>query len=137
MDVLVLCLTCIPKAENGPATAGRKTARKSPVVGGSHIDLEQVALEQQIKHRKQMEEILTSLISKHGERLGDKLSLLRLGDGQINGINGTDHSCGSESTAKDGAAIVNDTVHQKQGRSDRGEFNKVTGKFINTLHCSK
>lgn len=133
----VLCSTCIPQAENGPATAGRKTARKCMVAGGSHIDLEQVAREQQIKNRKQMEEILASLVTKHGEQLGDKLSLLRLGAGQINGINGSDHSCGTGSAAQDGVAGVNDTVHQKQGRSGQGEFNKVTGKVINALHCSK
>lgn len=132
MHVCVLCSTCIPKAENGPATAGRKTARKSPVVGGSHIDLEQVALEQQIKHRKQMEEILASLVAKHGEQLGAKLGLLRLGEGQINGVNGTDYSCGTGT-----AAIVNDNEHQKQGRSDQGESNKVTGEAINAHHCSK
>lgn len=127
--VCVLCSTCILQAENGPASAGRKTARKSTVAGGAQIDLEQVAREQQIKNRKQMEEILASLVAKHGEQLGDKLSLLRLGDGQMNGINGTDHSCGTGPAAKDGAeATVNDTVHQKQGRSDQGEFNKVTGK---------
>lgn len=135
-----MCLSCalhILQAGNGPATAGRKTARKSTVAGGSHIDLEQVAREQQIKNRKQMEEILSLLVSTHGEQLGDRLSLLRGGDGQINGINGTDHSCGTRSAAKDGAATENDTVHQKQGRSDQGEFNKVTGKVINGLHCSK
>lgn len=137
MCMCVLCSTCIPKAENGPATAGRKTARKSPVVGGSHIDLEQVALEQQIKHRKQMEEILASLVAKHGEQLGDKLGLLRLGEGQINGVNGTDYSCGTGTAAKDGAAIVNDNEDQKQVRSDQGESNKVTGEAINAHHCSK
>lgn len=133
MRVCVLCSTCILQAGNGPATAGRKTARKSTVAGGSHIDLEQVAREQQIKNQKQMEEILASLVSKHGEQLGDKLSLLRLGESQINGINGTNHSCGVGSAAKDGAATVNDTVHPRQDRSDQGEFNKVTGKVINTL----
>lgn len=121
-----------PPAENGPATAGRKTARQSTVAGGSHIDLEQVAREQQIRNQKQMEEILASLVAKHGEQLGDKLSLLRQGDGQMNGIGGTNNSCGTGS-----AGTLNDPEPQKRGRSDRGEHNKVTGKVINALHCSK
>lgn len=128
--VFVRFPTCVLSAENGPASAGGKTARKSKVAGGAQIDLEQVAREQQIKNQKQMEEILASLVAKHGQQLGDKLSLLRQGGGQMNGINGSDLTCGAgAAAARDGAgAAENDTVHQNRGRSDQGELNKVTGK---------
>lgn len=125
-----MCVFCALHVSS--ATVGEKTARKSRVAGGSIIDLEQVAREQQIRHQKQMEEILASLVAKHGEQLGDKLSLLIRGEGQTNGLSGTSSHCGTGSAAKDSAATVNDHKHQKQG-----EFNKVTGEVINALHCSK
>lgn len=128
-----LCVSCtlhvIVEAENGPGSAARKIARKSTLAGGAHINLEKVAREQQIKNRKQMEEILTSLKAKHGDQVGDQKSLPTTGESGINAINGLDHSSETDSAAKDGPKLtVNDPTDQKQGRCGPGEFNKVTGK---------
>lgn len=84
-----------------------------------------------------MEEILTSLKAKHGEQVGDQKGLPTPVEGEINAINGLDHSSETGSAAKDGVKLsLNNPTDQKQGRCGPGEFNKVTGKvdLSSTMH---
>ncbi|XP_041800845.1 immunoglobulin-like and fibronectin type III domain-containing protein 1 [Chelmon rostratus] len=83
--------------ENEPAFAGKKTARKTTLAGGSQIDLEKVAREQQIKNREEMEKILASVKAKHKEgQLRDKKTLTTSGrDDDIGAITGPGKSSGA------------------------------------------
>lgn len=132
------------KAESGPTPAGKKIARKTTVAGGARIDLEEVAREQQIRNRKQMEEILASVKAKQEGQPGDIKTLSTSGrNGDINAINGASTN-GSGRGAEDAEdtedkevkLLFNDRMHNKHSRSGGADFNKVTGKvdLCLTLH---
>lgn len=126
----VYCISS-SKAESGPASAGKKIARKTTVAGGARIDLEEVAREQQIRIRKQMEEILASVKAKQEGQPGDVKTLPTGGrNGDINAISG------AEDTEDGEMKLFNDRMHQKHSRSGGADFNKVTGKvdLCPTLH---
>lgn len=128
------------KAESGPASAGKKMARKATAAGGARIDLEEVAREQQIRNRKQMEEILASVKAKREGQPGDIKTLPAGGrNGDINAISGasTNGSGGGAEDVEDGEVkLFNDRTHKKHSRSGGADFNKVTGKvdLCLTLH---
>lgn len=99
-------------------------ARKTMLAGGARIDLEKVAQEQQIKIRKQMEEILASVTAKQEGQLGVVLSTCER-DGEVNRISGTRQ--GSVARSAKYAQVqptVDDPVHKKHERSVPADFKK-------------
>lgn len=63
MTACVLFFTL--SAERDPASVGEKAARKTSLAGGTRVDLEKAAQQQQIKLQEQMERILTSVKAMH------------------------------------------------------------------------
>lgn len=118
-------VTCT--AESDPATAGKKTARKTTLAGGERIELEKVAQEQQMKLRQQMEESLASVRAKQEGQLGVTLPTCER-DGEVNTVSGTRQSSGTlqssvATSAKhtQGQPTVHEPTHKKHERSDPGK----------------
>ncbi|XP_070824971.1 immunoglobulin-like and fibronectin type III domain-containing protein 1 [Chaetodon trifascialis] len=118
----------VVEAENDPASAGKKIARKTTLAGGARIDLEKVAREQQIKSREEMEKILASVKAKHKEgQLRDKKTLTTSRrDGDINAITGPGKSSGvvkDEPNASRTSALSEPTGSKGQAktRNSRGD----------------
>ncbi|KAM8754346.1 immunoglobulin-like and fibronectin type III domain-containing protein 1 isoform 2-T3 [Acanthopagrus schlegelii] len=143
----------VVEADRDPASAGKKIARKTTLAGGSRVDLEKVAREQQMKNREEIERILASVKAKHGEgQLRDGTTITTSGsDGEISAITGSGKSNragkdktrgsggnsksrnlkgdGTVTTLDDGAEedlVVDGPKKKKQSRSGQADFDKVT-----------
>lgn len=126
------------------------------MAGGSRVDLEKVAREQQMKNREEIERILASVKAKHGEgQLRDGTTTTTGGsDGEISAITGSGKSNGAgknktrgsggnskcrnlkgdgsvttlEDVAEEEDLKVDGPKKKKHSRSGQADFDKVTGK---------
>ncbi|XP_070695062.1 immunoglobulin-like and fibronectin type III domain-containing protein 1 [Pempheris klunzingeri] len=80
----------VVEAESERASAGKDKGRKNTLARGARIDLEKVAMEQQIKIREEMEKILASVKAKQdGRQLKGEQTLPTCGkDGKTNAVTG-------------------------------------------------
>lgn len=124
-------VTCT--AESDPATAGKKTARKTTLAGGARIELEKVAQEQQMKLRQQMEESLASVRAKQEGQLGVTLPTCER-DGEVNTVSGTRQSSVATSAKHtQGQPTVDEPTHKKHERSVPGKVKMSNYTFSHEL----
>ncbi|XP_029291763.1 immunoglobulin-like and fibronectin type III domain-containing protein 1 [Cottoperca gobio] len=130
----------VVQAEGDPASAGRP--RKTTVGGGAQIDLEEVAREQQIKNREEMEKIFAAVKEKHGEgQLKGEKTLTTSGrDGEISAVGGPGRD-GTETKLEVSGCVTQEGVKltvdrpkkKKHTRSGQEDFDKVTEQDPNGL----
>ncbi|XP_070765961.1 immunoglobulin-like and fibronectin type III domain-containing protein 1 [Enoplosus armatus] len=131
----------VVEAEGDPASAGKKTARKTTLAGGTRTDLEKVAKEQQIKIQEEMEKILATVKAKHEDgQLKEQKTLTTSGrDGEISAVNGPGKNSGAvkdKPNAAEASALSDPTGSKEKAniKKSRGggtvtsqaDFDKVT-----------
>uniref|UniRef100_A0A3B5AY52 Immunoglobulin-like and fibronectin type III domain-containing protein 1 n=1 Tax=Stegastes partitus TaxID=144197 RepID=A0A3B5AY52_9TELE len=104
----------VVEAESNLA-GGKKIARKTTLAGGSRIDLDKVAKEQQIKYRQEMEKILASVKAKHeGGQPKEKMTITTGGgDSKISEITEPDKNAGAIKDKADAAKASAQPVGRK------------------------
>ncbi|KAM8863493.1 immunoglobulin-like and fibronectin type III domain-containing protein 1 isoform 3-T3 [Spinachia spinachia] len=110
----------VVQAESDPASAGMRRARKTTVASGAPIDLEKIAVEQQIKKREEMEKILAAVKAKHKE--GQVAAMDKKSEG--NSIDNTLDNSGC--ATREGGKRLGKPKNKKRMRSGQMDFDKVT-----------
>ncbi|XP_072304761.1 immunoglobulin-like and fibronectin type III domain-containing protein 1 [Eucyclogobius newberryi] len=108
-----------------PASTGKVKPRKSTVAGGSMIDIEKVAKDQQIKIQKEMERILAAHKAKQlvEQRNRDNQRIKKVKDGRQSSVTTLADTNGSEAT----------TGHTQQSKSKKKDKNrKLKGSTTKT-----
>ncbi|KAG7221584.1 hypothetical protein INR49_017115 [Caranx melampygus] len=131
----------VVEGEGDPTSAGKKKPRKATMAGGAQIDLEKVAKEQQIKHRKEMEKILAAVKTKHegGQLRGEKTLSTDGEDVEMIAVNGLSENAGA---VKDGnAGGESEEIEDLNGSARKTRFinrgEETKGGVVGETHCKE
>ncbi|XP_069560282.1 immunoglobulin-like and fibronectin type III domain-containing protein 1 [Brachyistius frenatus] len=114
--------------DSDPASGGEK-ARKNTVAGGSTLNLEKVAMEQQIKNQEEMEKILAALKAKQeaGQRKEEMALTSNEGDSKITEVSGQGKNDEAVKDKPDAAKATKGKRKCKNSKGDGTVSTEVSG----------